>query len=283
MQKAIQIPYNDRFALKCRLASAAGFRHISVSLYEMLGKTQDEWDRGTEDICRILDETGLACVQTHPYYYDLRISSEIEREDCEFAIRQAIVTGGRLGAGWCALHPRSSLTTGRYAKQSLEDNRRAFDGYLELAVRSGTGIAAENLPIFHDIVPVIPFYSNSYDDLCELVDSFSDTHMGICWDFGHANLMHMDQTEALRYMGKRIRCTHVHNNFGDSDRHLTPDQGNVPWEKIMPALAATGYDGPLTLEVHCCYADRDLLASFARHSHACLVYLESLCGCAKSE
>ena len=277
MRKAIQIAYNGQFEMKCRFAAAAGFRHMSVNLSEVLGKTEDDWKRITEDIRRILDETGLACVQSHPYYYDLRISSELEQEEYEFAITQAIIASGKLGAKWCALHPRSSLSTGRYTRQSFEDNRRKFSEYLELAARYDTGIAAENLPIFAGILPVIPFYSCNYDDLCELTDSFADDRMGICWDFGHANLMRMDQAQALRYLGKRVRCTHVHNNFHRDDEHLPPDQGDVPWDRVMPALAeAAGNDVPLTLETHCRYDDPALLESFARHNYACLVYLEKL-------
>ncbi len=36
----------------------------------------------------------------------------------------------------------------------------------------------------------------------DLVDSFHCDNVGICWDFGHAHLMGLDQREALRYMGK---------------------------------------------------------------------------------
>ena len=44
----------------------------------------------------------------------------------------------------------------------------------------------------------------------------------------------------------------------------------------MPALAATDYDGPLTLETHCWYITDDMLRSFAKHNYDSLVYLESL-------
>ena len=114
------------------------------------------------------------------------------------------------------------------------------------------------------------------DDLCELVDSFRDAEMAICWDFGHANLLATEQDKAIEIAGDRIRCTHVHNNFGDSDGHLPPDTGNIEWSKVMPALARAGYQGALTLETHCLYPDRDLLLAFAKFNYAGLVYLEKL-------
>ena len=162
------------------------------------GKTEYEWETATEHIQQILERTGIACVQSHPYFYDVNLSSEIRVEEHEFRVLQAIKASGKLGAGWCAMHPRTSLTTGFRRRASLEDNRRAFSDYLECAVKYGTGIAAENLAIFVDIDPAKPFFSSNYEDLCDLVDSFADDRMKICWDFGHAHLMRFDQPEAIR-------------------------------------------------------------------------------------
>ena len=275
MIKAIQIPYNALFPLKCRLAAQAGFRYIAVNFTEVTAKTEGEWEALTEEIRRILEENSLRCIQSHPYYYDLMKSSEILDEEHEFAIRQAIVASGKLGASWCVLHPRTSLTTGRYVSASFEDNRKVFSGYLELAAKCGTGIATENLPIF-GMKPMIPFYSSSFEDLAALTDSFHDPRMAICWDTGHAHLMSFDQAEAIRFLGSRIQCTHIHNNFRQMDNHLPPDQGSIPWDRVMKAFSAIGYRGPLTLETHCCYSEEGLLASFARHNFACLGYLEGL-------
>ena len=275
MIKAIQIAYNSLFELKCRLAAAAGFRHIAVNFTEVTAKTEAEWEALTEDIRRILTENNLQCVQSHPYYYDLMRSSELVEEAHEFAIKQAIIASGKLGAAWCVLHPRTSLTTGRYVSASFEDNRRVFAEYLEYANKYGTGIAAENLPVF-GIKPAIPFYSSSYEDLAALSDSFHAPNMAICWDTGHANLMSFDQTEAIRFLGSRIQCTHIHNNFKQMDNHLPPDQGNILWDKVMQAFASVGYQGPLTLETHCCYTEPGLLESFAKHNFRCLEYLERL-------
>ena len=74
--------------------------------------------------------------------------------------------------------------------------------------------------------------------------------MGICWDFGHANLMGIDQREALRVMGKRLKATHVADNSGKLDDHILPFQGNVNWRSILPVLSEIGYEGDLTFEIH---------------------------------
>jgi sugar phosphate isomerase/epimerase len=147
---------------------------------------------------------------------------------------------------------------------------------IRLAKKHGTGIAAENLLIIGTIQPIIPFYCSDYGDLVELVDYFNDPDMQICWDTGHANLMRFDQATALKYIGNRLKCTHIHNNFHRDDEHLTVDQGDIPWQKVMKALKEIGYDGPLTLETHCRYFEPELLKSFAAHNFKTLEYLEGL-------
>lgn len=276
MKLAIQIGYDELFEKKCRFAHEGGFKAIAVNYTKVLGKTEYEWEKITEDIQRILDENKLECVQSHPYYYDLLVSSELMQDEYEFAIKQAIKSSGQLGAKWCALHPRSSITSGFATSVSFRDNKKAFSDYLEYAHKYNTGLAAENLPIFPGLIPAMPFYSYNYDDLIDFVDSFNDDRVGICWDFGHAFLVNVDMGVAIRAMGNRLKCTHVHNNHRKDDTHNTPEQGYIEWDVPMKALSEIGYNGPLTAEVHCPHNDDDLLKSFARHNYCCLAYLEKL-------
>lgn len=276
MKKAIQIAYNALFEKKCEFAAKGGFKYISVNFTEIMDKTQDDWDAVIEDIESILDKTGIKCIQSHPYYYDLLLSSEIVKEECEFAIKQAIRASGKLGAKWCAIHPRTSITGGFCRSKSFEGNKKSFSEYVECAYKYNTGIAAENLPIFPHLCPSMPFYSSDYEDLCILVDSFADEKIGVCWDTGHAHLMSFEQADAIKTIGNRIKCTHIHNNFREQDLHLSPENGTIEWDKVMGAFRETGYTGPLTLETHCRYTDDGLMQSFARHNYACLEYLERL-------
>ena len=276
MRKSIQIKYDALFQLKCRLAAEAGFSEIAVNFTPILDKTESEWDAITDHIGGILADHGLRCGQIHPYYYDLRVSSECREERCEFAMKQSVKAAGKLGASWCTFHPRTSVTSGYSSRVAKKDNQRDFLTYLEVAHRYGTGIAAENLPVFGGMRPVMPFYSSDPEDLLELVDSIDDERMGVCWDFGHANLMHFDMANAIRLLGSRIQCTHVHNNMRREDDHLPPDQGNIDWKRAIGALREVGYTGALTLETHCQYDDPTVLAAFARYNYGCLVWLEEL-------
>lgn len=278
MRKAIQIAYNEQFANECRCAAEAGFRHIAVNYTEILGKTEDEWKRITEDIQAILEQNGLSCVQSHPHYYYPFASSEDVDERMEFDIRQSIISSAAVGADYCVIHPKTSVTSGYRPSVSLEDNKKWFSALLDCAVKHGTKIAAENLPIFPSARCIRPLFSSNPDHLIDLVDFFRSDSIGVCWDFGHANLTRGEEDQAvmIEALGERIKCTHVHNNWGVRDDHAPPLYGNIDWSTAMSALAKSGYDGPLTLETHCWYDDDGLLQSFYRHNYDSLIYLESL-------
>ena len=119
----------------------------------------------------------------------------------------------------------------------------------------GCGIAIENMADSYG-GPKNPHrrpggsYCSTHVELCELVDSFHVDNVGICWDFGHAALMGIDQREALRYMGKRLKATHVADNNGMKDDHILPFQGSLDWRSILPVLGEIGYEGDLTYEIH---------------------------------
>lgn len=276
MEKSIQIPYDEWFERKCRYAAAAGFETVTIQFTPLVGKDESEWACATENVLRILEENKLRCIQSHLPYYDLLESSEIPDETIDFALHQALKASGKLGIKYGALHPRSSISTAYLPSKGFEDNRKIIDGLLDDAVAANTVIAVENMPIFPDNNRLMPFYSSSFEDLATLVDSFDDEHVGICWDFGHANLLKWDQATAIEFLGNRIKCTHVHNNSGHCDDHATPDSGNIDWYRVMPALAKTGYDGPLTAETLCIYPDPELLRGYFQQNYVCLQFLERL-------
>ena len=84
-------------------------------------------------------------------------------------------------------------------------------------------------------------------DLC---DAFGDPeHVGICYDFGHANLTGGSHRQNLNAIGKRLKAVHVQDNHGQSDEHLLPFFGSIDWEQAMLGLAESGYTGDLTFEI----------------------------------
>ena len=277
MQKAIQIAYDENFEKNCRSVSKAGFRHISVNLHDTPIPSDEAYDKAPAHISAILEKYDLDAVQTHLYCYYPLLSADRIDEDLEHRVLREIEVSGKIGAPYCVWHPRyyksGEWKTGIYDEEkTFFYNHETIPHYLEQASKFGTGIALENL-----------FGSMMYggvDMLIRLCDSFRTDNIGICWDTGHANINATrekeDQADAISLLGSRIKCTHIHNNWGVRDDHAPPIYGNIEWNKIMSAFAATGYNGPLTLETHCWYESDALLFSFNKHNYDSLVYLESL-------
>ena len=64
----------------------------------------------------------------------------------------------------------------------------------------------------------------------------------------------------MELYGSRMLCTHIHDNRGVTcpgdidyrdDLHWLPFDGIITWEWVAKNLKATGYSGPLTLEIGC--------------------------------
>ncbi len=276
MEKSVQIRYDGNFYVNCKCASLAGFRHMAVNFSHGLSMDWQDPERIIDDINQTLDENNLKCIQSHLPCYGLGESSEVVRADMEECMHKALFVSARLGAEWCAYHTRDSFSSGFVKKITHEDNNKLISKFLETAEKNNTGIAIENLPLFNDVA----YFSSGVDELVALVDSFNSDRVGICWDTGHANLLPYDQSTAIRYMGKRLKCTHIHDNYRDNDWHHLPTFGNIDWKSLVTALRDVDYRGPLTLEALETVSDgkgygENVIAAFFELAYSTLRYIDT--------
>ena len=75
-------------------------------------------------------------------------------------------------------------------------------------------------------------------------------YFGFCVDTGHLNILGKNQEEYILALGERIKAVHLHDNWGDDDRHLAPYAGNIRWREVIGALGKAGYRGNLNFETH---------------------------------
>ena len=71
---------------------------------------------------------------------------------------------------------------------------------------------------------------------------------GLCLDAGHLQLTGGSFEEYVTVLNGRIKCLHVHDNDGVTDRHLAPMAGVIPWKRFCAALKSIGYAGDLSFE-----------------------------------
>ncbi len=109
---------------------------------------------------------------------------------------------------------------------------------VEYAKEKGVKIAFENI--------------DSEEYLLAVLDYFKDPHVGFCYDCGH-EACHTPGVRYLPRLGKRLFCTHLHDNDGKYDQHFLPFDGSIDFELMCSELKACGYNKNLTLEL--CYSD----------------------------
>lgn len=93
----------------------------------------------------------------------------------------------------------------------------------------GITLCAENLP-----------YSDNLDFICQ------NTTMGLCCDIGHYNIR---RSVAIERNINRIKYVHLHDNYGETDSHLLPGEGNTNYS-ASPIAEILRLPCEILLEVH---------------------------------
>lgn len=239
-----------------RRLKEVGFDAVDLNISDA-GKSffrlaDDDWRQWIEQVANLSQELGLPITQSHAPFYNAIEPESNKAAIWEPMIKRAIEASGMANIPWIVMHPGTYPDDTYDFKESKRRNYDYFMPYLEMADKFGCGIAIENMAddIRRTYLRPGAVYCSTHVEIVDLVDSFHVDNVGICWDFGHANLMGLDQREALRYIGKRLKATHVADNSGFHDDHIMPFQGCIDWRKILPVLSEIGYTGDLTYEIH---------------------------------
>ncbi len=89
---------------------------------------------------------------------------------------------------------------------------------------------------------------NNASLLYYVLDTFKTPNVGFCFDSGH-ELCHTPGEDYLSRIGKRLICTHLHDNDGSGDSHQLLYTGNVDFKRIASQLKELKHDGALSLEL----------------------------------
>lgn len=217
----------------------------------------DDWQKKVAAVAETAERVGVTFSQAHlpfikgcakPCDPSFKISGYEEYfNEC---VRRAYIACGMLGVKYVTAHPNTHMEANFERKATMDLNRAFYDPYVDLGIQHGVGTAFENMmPCLDASLPVR--YCQHYDELIELVDSYNDEKVAVCWDTGHANGMMLDQYKALHAVGKRLKNVHINDNYRcNRDEHMLPFMGTIDWYKIVQAMAEIGYDGDMTLETH---------------------------------
>jgi len=197
-----------------------------------------------DDILKYARDKGVEFVQAHaPFASSFDDEEQTRQRFTE--ITDSIKYASWLDSKMIVVHPCNHLDYEDPAltEKVFETNVEFYKKLIPYSEEYGIKIALENIN-FKGRAGV----TSTAERLAALYDELNNDAFVVCFDVGHMNILGLDPSDAIRTLGNRIKCLHVHDNMGDGDTHTLPYYGNIEWESVMAALAAVGYDGDLSYE-----------------------------------
>ena len=265
--KRTRDPLVTRTPMECmRMCKEAGFRTIAY----FPDFTKDTWEKEVDGAAEAASVLGLTIDQVHaPYNFYAHKPLEVFREQLD----RCIVAAKRMGGSYLIFHGdeyHPGAGEAFDADLALKTVYEIFAPYVEATLKEGVTPVFENA--FEDNHRVPPktrsHFCGELPELLALLDRFNDPRIGCCWDFGHGKLaMETDErhAQAIRTIGDRIVCTHVHDNYYKKDLHLPPFMGEANWDLLMRTMKDIGYRGNLTFEIGYSNFDDRLVANFMKN------------------
>ena len=210
-----------------RLAAECGYRGVEVMV------TKDPESQDPARIRALAEEFGLAVGALHAPC--LLLTRKVWGTDPIAKIDRSVEVATDADIPVVVVHPP-------YRWQ------RAFRRWLvedlpSLEERTGVAVAVENMFPVRVAGRDVTFHSNQ--DL-EALDGLP--HLVL--DTSHAAVAKHDLIEVRRLFGDRLRHVHLSDNAGKGwDSHLPPGDGVLDLDAFLDDLAASGFDGAVSLEV----------------------------------
>ena len=230
----------------------------------MLDLSSDTWRSDVEKTLTASAEIGINFEISHlPFVRGGGLNDEAYMAEFDKKMKNAIDASALLGVKYSVLHPNAATVP-----MKAFERRAQYDAvighvapYVEYAEKVGLKLVIENMRVINGM-RLSHRYCQDPDELCEVADALG---IGVCWDFGHANISGIKQSEGLAYVGKRLKVVHVNDNSGIDDDHVAPFMGNVDWRDAMHGLALAEFDGLFNYEINTGRLPASTRESFAKY------------------
>jgi protein FrlC len=193
-----------------------------------------------------LDDNNLKVVSFMPaffrYPHSLSTPNEIVRQDSIDYMRACLDNAVTLGADTLLIVPGRSLYN-----QSVDEARQRLIESIDTVCQ-----AAAEYPIKLGIEPANLAVSDlviTSDDALHIINTLKHDNLGVVLDTGHIHLNKERLEDALQKLGKRLLQFHINDNDGKHQQNQIPGDGTFDFEQGMSTLAASGFDGYLSIEL----------------------------------
>lgn len=240
----------ERFKyLKALGYDAVDYQNFSTEPTKGLYALSDaEFESFLQNERSLAQSIGLEIIQTHGVWpYD---DCNKDEYDARFLATIKSIKGSALiGAKYVVLHPYmpSMWNPSNTHKEDIKANIEYHKKLLPYAKEYGVKIAIENMPLNH--MPC-----GTVNELVNCVDAVDSEYFVACLDTGHCNMSGEPGVEgespadAVRKLGNRLACLHIHDNDSSDDQHLFPYLGKINWDEFLTALKGINYTGPINFE-----------------------------------
>ena len=249
----------NNFKLGIKRLEDSKFNYANLNFFEiqeLLDK--DCYEEIFRDLIKFLKDSPLTFNIAHaPIHYPFFFNTYYKRDDIDKLknrILKSLDISKEIGVKGIVIHIGTYLDKDyNYdMKKSIEHNIKYLEPFVEKAIKNNIIIAIENGtqmekddPLFKNTAPYI-------DELISIVDYYNSKYkkevLGICFEFGHANVGKLDMYNEILKIGSKLKITHIHDNYG-TDSHNQPFDGTVNWDSVRKALTDINFNGELTSEV----------------------------------
>ena len=249
----------DNFKLGIERLENSKFNYANLNFFEiqeLLDK--DNYEEIFSELTKILKETTITFNIAHaPIHYPFFFNNYYKRNDInilEDRILKAIDISKEVGVQRIVIHVGTYLDKNyNYdMEKSIEHNIRYLEPFVEKAAKNNILIAIENGTQMEKDEPAFKNTAPYIDELIKIVEYYNKKYekevLGICFDFGHANVAKLDIYSEIKKIGNKLKVTHIHDNYG-TDSHNQPFNGTINWDIVRKVLTEINYCGELTSEV----------------------------------
>lgn len=249
----------DNFKLGIKRLEDSKFNYANLNfseIQELLDK--DNYEDIFENLINFLRDSSIIFNIAHaPIHYPFFFNTYYKRDDIDILkhrILKALDISREVGVKRIVIHVGTYLDENyNYdIEKSIEHNIKYLEPFVKKAAESNILIAIENGTQMQKDEPAFKNTSPYIDELLKIVEYYNKKYekevLGICFDFGHANVGNLDMYNEIKKIDSKLKVTHIHDNYG-TDSHNQPFDGTINWDDVRKALTDINYDGELTSEV----------------------------------